>query len=364
MNTLQLDFNPTAGSSTEPPPLPPLDRRVLQLSTLLWHWESGNHGRPHTVTEDVARLSPDPMAVYLPGPTARLAFDFWSPEHRAFVYKLPENAPVKLRYTRRTLIGIVDLYRLQMEELGAVCGVYGSFDDPDDFATIGPKLVIHPLSTPAFHAELSPVPLHPSSRRRSANRRGPAPPYDFFESDWMQNKLGPALIGKGRAINVNPPELPGQSDNDLKTKGEYGQPDAVYFKGFGGEWIGGLLQKKENGEDLGSRTEVKWLVEEDSGEDAEGANWGVELEFQVRLVSISQSLCLMLRRFQPVDLDKSWLDEAGEAHLQAYTVDATVKRVFVKAPWFDENQHLEEDERLAASRTLMLIGEPGNQRWV
>lgn len=256
-----------------PPPLPPLGSHTLQLSTLLWEWRGGP-------TDVIYDTEPALMGTYAAGPGGRIALDLdapWSPDHAAFVYRLPEMAPVRLRYTRRTFVGN------QSSEITYYGGII-SFQDECSGQTIGPKLRIHDIHESAFPDTLPQLAYAPSAGR------GPGPPFDLYNQDRLAGGDSDAsTIGcEGFALNVDAQDLPGQGWNDTDlhvlshSDDERVCVDDYEWLGWQGDWLAGLLQKRARDQDMGTRTEIKWCA---------GKIWGVELQFMVSIHLNVQEPC-------------------------------------------------------------------------
>ncbi|KZV83138.1 hypothetical protein EXIGLDRAFT_754569 [Exidia glandulosa HHB12029] len=300
------------------PELPPPPSRVLQLSTLLWEW-TGPDG-PTTVVVDGEGPDERPIGRYSAGPSTRIALDLespWSPEHSAFVYNLPEAQPsLTLRYTRRTFVGTVSS---DVTYYGTIAGVYSQATSE----TIGPKLCVHRVDADPFPETLEPV-------EGVKLKRGPGPPFEFIDFDWVYDGVPPSGIGeRSRALNIDVPDLPGQNEDDLEESthddDDEIEEDGSELRGWSGDWVKTLLERRERGEDVGSRTEVKWCsigqLQFEGSKWVDTRLWGVEIEFEAQ------------------DFEEHWPDRetpAGRRYLEGYTVVATIKRFFITPEWYTD----------------------------
>lgn len=230
-----------------------------------------------------------------------------------------------LRYTRKTFTGTASS---DVTYYGTIAGQH------DGGSSIGPLLRLHRASELAFTATMpQPDTFHVCTV--GAVGCGPGPPYDFFETDWLANveadrTLVSFMGSLDGAFELQIPDLPQGSKDDPEVKGhdsddeagKHIEPDATEWNGWSGAWIAALLDKEEREVDFGTRVEVQW---------EDGGLWGVEFEFK------------------PISFEPYWPDLYADSdedssaglddvapNLAGYTVEATVRRVFVKPEWFDE----------------------------
>ncbi|EJD49718.1 hypothetical protein AURDEDRAFT_161274 [Auricularia subglabra TFB-10046 SS5] len=290
-----------------PPPL----AQTLKLSTLIWQWMP--RSEPCTIQMGDT-CGPTPLARYVAGPAGPIA------------------APIELSYTRKTFTGTASS---DITYYGTIAGThYGG-------GSIGPLLRLHHAGEPAFVATL-PAPERPWVDVDGPVRCGPGAPYDFFETDWLNNddadRTLDGFIGRmDGAFELGIPDLPGQDGEDEPVvfghdsdddEAKHVEPDAAKHNGWSGPWVAALLDKEKRKVDLGTRVEVQW---------GDNGLWGVEFGFK------------------PISFEPYWPDsyvDSGEEsspgsddvtpNLAAYTVEATVRRIFVKPEWFGDED--DEDE--------------------
>ncbi|EJD49715.1 hypothetical protein AURDEDRAFT_143687 [Auricularia subglabra TFB-10046 SS5] len=352
---------PTKTRRTSPsaasPPSPPIP--TLHLSSLIWQWDS----EPCTVSVEYGG-DPQLLGRYVVGPDRRVTAatsTSWSSEHNAFVYT--PIAPMTMCYTRRTFVGTASS---DVTYYGAIAGMY----DGDEGQTIGPLLRLHGVNEAAFPEEL-PEPDLPNDvyggdrelfneiRRRDRENEGeywdedddqgrpncgPGPPYDFYDTDWLgEGERAPQCIG-AYALNLDEPDLPGQGQEDhvvlTESDNDEVEPDGAEWNGWHGAWVGELLNRQTRKVEQDTRTSVQWR---DWGEIVglkivHESMWGVEVEFRPKSFET-------YKPYKDSKHDKNPTE--AQTNLSGYTVEATVRRVFVTPKWFEIHQHEHEKKPTA-----------------
>lgn len=339
---------PRTSSPAALPPAAPIP--TLHLSSLIFEWDS----EPCTVCVDGGPGDPDFLGRYVAGPDTQViaTTPSWSSEHDAFVYT--PTTPMTLRYTRKTFTGTVGS---DITYYGTMAGFY------DDGVTIGPLLRLHAVGEAAFPEVLRKPksPDDPDSddddRGEDDNpsdededpsdeddeeiehwqraRCGPGPPYDFYDNDWLGrlNRM-PSCIG-AYALNVGEPDLPGQPDDggqavltEWDEDGQHVESDGAEWNGWQGAWVSELLDRAARKVEQETRVGVHWRDwgRVDGFRIVNEKMWGVEFEFK--------PIAFETYELYP-DSEPDKPPPKPKINLSAYTVEATVRRIFVKPKWFE-----------------------------